>query len=385
MTHPPQQRPWQLSWRPEPPAEERTGDPVLALQELGRDRLLDAQSLVRAASAEVYVWLLARPQDWSRERAWRELGRLLQPLSAAHGWRGAVALWLGTLERLCTQGTGARGQESEGPARELATEVGLWLGGMDEMRPGHEAWNGLPGSPGERLPDPALCGAGPVNQLGKGEIVAVHGDSPAVAAALLAAATAGLRPTAYVSEGGPELGGRRLAQELSEGGVRVHFHYDGGLVARLGHVDRVWLGTEAVGAQAFVGLIGTRNLLREARRLEVPITLLTTSDALVPGGELQLPPWGEQNPWLLWESAPAGVEVQGQPYEAVPLALIGQVADEHGMGRPAELALRALRTDEAVLPAAPQPARAALHSPLDSDPGTPQWAPAPPAPRLFQA
>lgn len=381
MTHPPQQRPWQLSWRPEPPAEERSTDPVQALQELSRNRVLDAQSLVRAASAEVLAWLLERPENWMRERAWRELGRLLQPLSAAHGWRGAVALWLGTLERQCS---GAGDEPSAPIAQVLSTEVGLWLGGMDEIRPGHPDWDGAPGTPGERLPSPERCAAGPLTELGQGEIVAVHGDSPAVASALLQACDRGLRPTAYVSEGGPELGGRRLAEELSDGGVRVVFHYDSALVARLGHVDRVWLGTEAVGAQDFIGLVGTRHLLREARRLEVPATLLTTSDSLIPGGGLQMPAWGKQSPWLLWESPPSGVEVEGQPFEAVPLALVGQVADEHGMGRPAELAVRALRTEEAGFPASPERAPAALHSPQVPGGGT-QWAPSPPATQLFQA
>ena len=91
--------------------------------------------------------------------------------------------------------------------------------------------------------------------------------------------------------------------------------------------------------------IGTRNLLEHARRIEVPSAIITTSDKLMPGGELALPAWAREQPWLLWEHAPDGVELESQCYESVPLDLPSSFATEAGLESGAQLALRCLRTE----------------------------------------
>ena len=84
-----------------------------------------------------------------------------------------------------------------------------------------------------------------------------------------------------------------MARRLSRAGLAVSVCYDSALHAALDRADRVWLGTEAIGANAFLARVGTRGLLEEAARREVPVELLATSDKLMPAGELSRPSWPE--------------------------------------------------------------------------------------------
>ena len=349
MTTPPQHHSWQLHWRPGTLDEGSQASPEGLLEALAADRVSTASELVRAASEALLGWLYGQQPGWDWSLAGTDLARLVKPLVAAHSWRAPVALWHSTLMLACHQGAAI------GPREFLAEELGLWLAGAEAQPAGEQAWNGQPGGIGRRLPERMRCAQGPIAELGVGEIVAVHGYSETVALALLEAHKHGLRPEVHLSEGGPEVHGRRMAKRLAEAGLRVQLVYDVALMQRVGHVDRIWLGTEAIGAQAFLGLVGTRLLLEEARRIEVPVTVLATTDKLCPKGELRLPAWGERDDWLLWEHAPAGVVLDSQPYEAVPIELAGHFSDEYGVGSAADLAVRALRTDEWV----PEPLRPA--------------------------
>ncbi|MFT7677732.1 MAG: hypothetical protein ACI8QC_001717 [Planctomycetota bacterium] len=343
MTTPQQHRPWQLHQRPGAPDEGAQSNPEGLLEALAADRVSSAAEVVRGASRVLLEWLYGQQSGWDWLSAGAELNRLLAPLTQAHGWRAPVALWHSTLALACRQGASVAA--SCGPREMLAEELGLWLNGAEEHSAGEQAWNGRPGGVGRRLPDRARCGLGPLEELEACEIVGVHGNSESVALALIEAHRRGLKPEVHVSEGGPEMGGRLLAKRLVEAGLSVRFLYDSALLQRVGHVDRIWLGTEAIGAQAFLGLVGTRLLLEEARRIEVPVTVLATTDKLCPQGELRLPSWGERDDWLLWEHAPSGVVLDSQPYEAVPIELAGHFSDEYGVGSAADLAVRALRTD----------------------------------------
>lgn len=342
MSEPSQQGPWQLRWHPSEEPQPAPADEKIRLQSLAENRIASAAQVVREGCEALLPWVYQQAADWTWVAARRDLARILERVARMHGWRGTVATWLANLDQLCRLRTMDAGGVSARAG--LAEELGLWLGGADEMRPDKPGWDGVPGSPGCRIPDRAACAKGPAAQLEHGEVIGVHGDSETVELALLEAQAMGLAPTAFVSQGGPELGGRRLATRLAEAGVRVHFFYDCGLLERLSHVDRMWLGTEAVGAESFVAVVGTRALLESAERLEIPRTLLATSDSWMPEGELKLPEWGTADTWLLWERAPMGVEVECQPLETVSLSLMNQISDEHGLGRPSDLALRALKT-----------------------------------------
>lgn len=205
-------------------------------------------------------------------------------------------------------------------------------------------WDGQPLVAGERLPRRELCAPALLAGMSPRETVVVHGYSETVAVVLAEAQQRNLHPHLVLSEGGPDVGGRRMARRLAPTGMRVSLCYDAALLDAVADADRVWVGTEAIGVEGFLGRRGTRSLLAHARQLEVPSAVVATSDKLTPAGELQLPRWSEEDRWLLWENAPEGVEVQSQAYEIVDLDTPDAFATEVGFERPADLFTRSMNT-----------------------------------------
>ncbi len=311
------------------------------LQPLLRDRASSAETVVREASREL-VEGLARgdePRDWEGAQELVHSG--LTPLDEAHGWRGPVAGWLAALRELMARGRAGHYGFAGSPREALAEELGLWLGGEGA---GEEAWSGEPLAAGRRLPDRRACAATLIGELVRGEVILVQGWSDTVALAIEEAQGRGLAPEVVLSEGSPDLSGRRMARRLIDAGVRVRMVYDAALADQVARADRVWFGTEAIGAGVLLARVGGRVLLTEARRLEVPSAVLATSDKLVPRGELSPPRWCADASWLLWERAPQGVRLESQAFESVPTDLPDLFATEHGRLSAAELSVRALRT-----------------------------------------
>ncbi|MEM6568705.1 MAG: hypothetical protein AAF957_09865 [Planctomycetota bacterium] len=308
------------------------------LQPACEDRGASAAEVVRRVCRDVHAWLCAeeRPDEGIATSLRGELTELFE----AQGWRGPVACLRDALEAV-----EARVPDDGGPAlREaLATECSYWLETTESVQ--QPGWPD--GPPRVRLPDRSECARplleGP-HGVEAGETILVHGWSETVARGVELAMARGLAPEVIVSEGGPDLGGRRLARRLVASGATVRFVYDAALVEAVRRADRVWLGTEAIGARGLLGRVGTRALLERARDLDVPTAVLATSDKLVPGGDLVLPEWPADEPWHLWEGAPRDVHVESQSFEVVPLDLVDLFATDLGALGPAEFAVQALRT-----------------------------------------
>lgn len=317
------------------------------LREVALDRASTAEDLVLETAQVVLDWLLQRPDGWSWSVAGGELETGLAEWNMEQGWRGPAALWMDTLRRTWYAGSAAHPRE----AREvLAEELGLWLWSRDadaavagDLDPADAPWNGTPLAPGRRLASRVALAAHAAASLEPGELVLLNAYSHTVALALAAAWRAGKHPEVVVCEGLPSLEGRRMARRLSRAGLMVTLCYDATLNTALARADRVWLGTESIGVDAFLGRVGTRSLLEEAARLEVPVELLATSDKLMPAGELYRPSWPERDTWLLWDEAPENVRLETQCFEAAPLDLVGHLITECGHETPARLSLRALR------------------------------------------
>jgi Initiation factor 2 subunit family len=327
-----------LVWTPGPGGSTSSSRSLAErLAPLEEDRASTAGQVVLEASAALREELHTSAEPWGWDAGRTLLSATLAPMRAAHAWRGPVARWFWALDELVARGEAGR---LAAPPRELlAEELGLWLGGMGA---GEDDWDGEPLSEGRRLPDRARVAEGLLLGLEQGEVVLVHGWSETVLLMLEEAQARGLCPEVVLTEGGPDLGGRRMARRLVNAGAKVRMVYDAALAQHVGRADRVWVGTEALGAGAFVARVGTRALLEEARRREVPSAVLTTSDKVTPRGELELPAWCAAAGWLLWEHAPEGVRVESQAFEAVPLDLPDRYFTEHGPLGASELALRAL-------------------------------------------
>ncbi len=309
------------------------------------DRTSTAEEIVRAASTILRDWLMALPQGDGGRLA-QLLATAMDPVVQAHGWRAPVALWMQTIDL-------AAGQVHTNPTplREiLIEEMGLWLGGLDRAQDLRGtsppvAWSGEVLAPGLRLPKRAACAAALLPGMEKGETICVPAFSETVAQAIEQAVAEGLRPKLALGEGGPVLGGRQMALRLEHSGISMSLYYDAALPSHLVRCDRMWLGTEAIGAGSMLAINGTQTLMAEAHRQGVPVALLATSDKLMPQAELRLPEWAERESYLLWDAPTEGLSVQSQFYERVPLDNAQIIATELGLRTPAQFALQSLATD----------------------------------------
>lgn len=313
------------------------------LAALEEDRASCAASVVQEASRVLQGELLRTPEPWGWDDARTLVASGLAPLRAAHDWRGPVARWFAALDELVA--CGEAGRHGAPPRELLAEELGLWLGGAGA---GESDWDGEPLTEGRRLPDRGRVAAHLADDLEHGEVLLVHGFSRTVLDSLEEAQARGLAPEVVVTEGGSDLGGRRMARRLVTVGVRVRMVYDAALLAHVGRADRVLVGVEALGAHDLIARVGTGALLADARRREVPTLALMTSDKVTPRAECALPAWCAAADWLLWEHAPEGVHIDSQAFEEVPLALVDRFLTEHGSLGAAELALRALTPPSAL-------------------------------------
>jgi hypothetical protein len=342
--------------------------PALAerLSEVAADRAASSERVVLETAGELLDWVLEHELAWTFRDAGAELEHGLAEWKEAHAWRGAAGLFLDALRAAWRLGEGLRraGDEGATPREVLAQELGLWLAGRGEEGAGEPVWpvwpvwDGQPLAPGLRLPRrealaARVLGPGGRDLIDRGEVVFVPAFSETVCLALEAANGAGLAPEVVLPEGAPGLEGRRGARRLVGSGVKVRYVYDAAFAGLLARADRVWIGTEAIGVEGFLGRVGTRLLCEEAERREVPVQLLATSDKLVPGGALELPGWCRRDDWLLWEDAPDGVRLDPQAYEVVPHELCGCILTEEGVESAAALSMRRLRVEPQAPCAAP--------------------------------
>jgi len=296
---------------------------------VAEDRGATAAEVARRVAREAHAWLSGPDAPDADAAAARE--HELAEVARTHGWRAPVAALLDGLSRAAAAAGRAAASGAAAPefaAREaMAAECALWIGDGAELR--------LPSR--ERCAAPLLEGA---MGLEEGETILVHGWSETVARGIELARARGLGPAAVVSEGGADLGGRRLARRLVAGGIPVTFVYDAAIAGAVEEVDRVWLGSDAIGPQAFVGRVGVRALLERARDADVDAVLLATTDKLVSSARPELPAWSAEERWHLWEGAPDSVDVRAQAFERAPLDLVRAVATEGGALAPAAVRAR---------------------------------------------
>jgi hypothetical protein len=308
----------------DPQAVGDLADELLATLE---NRGLTAADLIRKVARSTCDWLNDEGcPDAAVGKAL--LDHELVLLREAHGWRAPVARFLAALEGVC-------GRIADNGAPELREALSAECARWQEFS-------------SELLPDRSRCAAALLDQgslnpaagLESGEVILIHGWSETVARGVELAQARGLVPEIIVSEGGPDLGGRRLARRLVASGLAVRFIYDAALVDAVKRVDRIWLGTESIGSRAFIGRLGTRAVLERAHELDVPSAVIATTDKLLPKGAVQAPMWSTDEPWHLWEGAPHGVTVESQSFESIPLELASVFATNEGLFGAQELMRR---------------------------------------------
>lgn len=337
-----------IQWSWSPSSQEKRAEAARSLSERLREGSLDRCATSRAVAQEaarsIQDWLEERPKGWGRgSAALDEAGSHLEAgwadWMANQGWRGICAR---LIEDLRLRFHAAREHES--------AELRIVLAEVLEL------WTGVEGARRE-FNDPAnvRTEAGPVSHeavvphalrsLERSETVLLYGYSETVLASLAAAQRAGLFPEVVIGLGAGDESGKRMARGLAAHGVSARLLWDAAAIAAVPHVDRVWLGTEALGSTSFVGLVGTTLLLAEAQRHEVPVSLLCTSDKLISASQVELPRWGSEERWNLWSHGPEEVQVESQPFELSNTQGVQHWITEQGPESLADLCTRSLRTD----------------------------------------
>lgn len=310
----------------------------------GVDRAADGRALVREAASELIDWVRTRPESWSFRRAGVELEAGLAAWSDTYAWRGVCARFLDALREV--HHDAARRGGVPGPREALLEELGLWLS-ADVSRLGEPAWDGSPLGAGARLVNERDVIPAALRGMERGMELLVFGEGSLVASVLCEAQRSGFAPRVLIAEGGGDFAGRRLARELADKGVRTRLTYDVVALGALETVDQLLITTDAVGAGNFLARAGTGIACAEARRLEVPVRVLTTRDAVMPAGALRLPAQCAEDTWMLWPDAPAGVQLESQCFEIQACGVASEWLTDAGLERPADLCVRGMKTTAA--------------------------------------
>jgi translation initiation factor 2B subunit (eIF-2B alpha/beta/delta family) len=300
------------------------------LSAVAEDQAADAQEVVRECATLLRRWVKERPYSWGKNpgQAGAELEAGIEGWIERQAWRGSCANFV---------------QALRGAFVSLKDEAELRTHLVDEMT----AWTTTGLEFGGPMPEPQLVSQHALRHLTRGEEVLIHGRSNVLLEALTRAQQAGLSPRVTVAINAPDQGGKLIARHLSSQGVAVRLVWDSALIACVAAADQVWLAAEGLGPAAFIGALGGASVLSEARRLEIPTTVLCTTDACLPGGEMRLPAWGDEEQWQLWSQGPEGVTLEAQPFEIIDASSVTRWITDEGHTTLGDLCVRHQRDGEA--------------------------------------
>lgn len=337
------------SWSPST-REERAGAARSLkerLRECSLDRAASSIDVTLEAATLTKSWLADRPRGWGHqgtghEDAGFELELGWREWVTNHGWRGVCSKFVDGVRAALHRSASTQDAGSEELLREeLGQVLEGWLICSEEESPaGAERLT----TPTRRLVAPESVVPHALRSLERHETILLSGYSETVLACLGGAQQGGLYPEVVVGLGAADQSGKRMARQLASLGIGVRLLWDTAVLGAVHSVDRIWLGTEAVGSTSFVGLVGTGLLISEAARHEVPVNVICTSDKLMPAGITELPGWGELERWNLWSHGPEEVRVESQPYELTDADCVRVWITEEGPESLATICTRSMRT-----------------------------------------
>lgn len=296
---------------------------IKRLSAVAQDEAADAQEVVRETAELIRRWVKDRPHTWDKDPrgAGEELEAGLVEWLTRQAWRGPCANFIQSL-RVAFAAAG----KDEQLRAELVAELSAWA----SEDPDYDG----------PLPSPKGLTPHVLHTLQRGEEILIHGRSEAIIEAVTRAQQAGLFPRVTLALSAWDQAGKRTARQLSSQGVAVRLVWDAALIACVAGADHVWLATEGIGPGAFISRIGANSLVAEANRLEIPVSVLCTSDAVLPGADMALPSWGEEEKWLLWSQGPEGVELEAQPYQIIDARGVNRWITEEGLRDLGDLCVR---------------------------------------------
>jgi translation initiation factor eIF-2B subunit delta len=185
-------------------------------------------------------------------------------------------------------------------------------------------------SRGERIAEETLA------LLSDGCTVLTHSRSSTVLAALLLAKSRGLGFEVVCTESRPLYEGRRVAEELSKGGIRTTLVTDASVSHFMPQVDLVLVGADSVSRDGLVNKMGTHGVALAARSHDVPLYGLCGTEKLLPADY----PYFEieaRDPEEVWPDHPQEIAVLNYYFETTPLRYVSGLVTEKGVLLQADL------------------------------------------------
>jgi translation initiation factor eIF-2B subunit delta len=208
------------------------------------------------------------------------------------------------------------------------------VGSLDEARQRVESTargfeEGLASS-GERIAAESLT------LLADGCTVLTHSRSSTVLSALLLARSRGVEFEVVCTESRPLYEGQKVAEVLSEDGIRTTLITDASVSHVLPRADLVMVGADSISGEGLVNKMGTCGVALAARAHGVPFYALCGTEKLLPEGY----PYFEieaRDPEEVWPGFPQAVEVLNYYFEVTPLEYVSGLVTEQGELTPAGL------------------------------------------------
>ncbi|MFP3895743.1 MAG: translation initiation factor eIF-2B [Anaerolineales bacterium] len=147
----------------------------------------------------------------------------------------------------------------------------------------------------------------------------------------------GWRARVFCSEGRPMLEGQTLANELADAGLRVILGVDMALFEWLEEIEALVLGGDTLAAGGLVNKVGTAELVRAARRRDIPRIVLCTTRKLLPSDYLTSLRFREGPPEEIMPTSDESISIRNQYFDLTPLGQISMVITEEGPMERSEL------------------------------------------------
>jgi len=147
---------------------------------------------------------------------------------------------------------------------------------------------------------------------------------------ILLAAADKIEPV-FVCEGRPLTEGRRLAEELQKGGVRVTLLTDAQAFTHMQDADMVLLGADTVLAdRSVVNKAGSALLALAARHWHKPVIVAAETLKFVRDESVKQAPQESNPPSEVWRDPPPGIDVANLYFDTLPASLVDQLITENG-------------------------------------------------------
>lgn len=160
-----------------------------------------------------------------------------------------------------------------------------------------------------------------------GMIIYTHCHSKSVVSVLIAAKKAGKKFIVNNTETRPNYQGRKTAEELAAGKIKVNYFVDAAFVEAIKDANIIFLGADALTREGIYNKVGSATIVFIAHKYNIPVYVCADSmkfDKISEKIE-------ERNPLEVWKNPPNGVTIKDPVFEKINYFDITAIISEQGI------------------------------------------------------